>query len=111
MDPVSVLTGRLRLSDVQARVFLDVTSAGPSEPSEAAGRLGVDAGEALEACRFLEGLGGLIEVSGRYQAMHPRFAVVNMYRRACQRAGAEFGRDNEVDALGAALEEAYERTA
>lgn len=111
MDPASVLTGRLRLSDVQARVFLDVTSAGPSEPSEAAGRLGVDAGEALEACRFLEGLGGLIEVSGRYQAMHPRFAVVNMYRRACQRAGAEFGRDNEVDALGAALEEAYERAA
>ena len=111
MDPVSVLTGHLRLSDVQARVFLYVTSSGPSGAAEAAGRLGVDAGDALEACRFLEGLGGLIEVSGRYRAMHPRFAVVNMYRRACQRAGAEFGRNNEVDALGAALEEDYERAA
>lgn len=108
MDQLSVLTGDVRLSELQARVFLDITASGPSLPSESAGRLGADAGGALEACRFLEGLGGLIEVSGKYQAMHPRFAVVNMYRRACERAGAEFGRNRDVDALGAALEEAYE---
>lgn len=111
LDRLSVLTGHLRLSEVQARVFLDITAAGPSGPQECAGRLGVGEEAALGACRFLEGLGGLIEVSGRYQAMHPRFAVVNMYRRACQRAGAEFGRNKEVDALGAALEEAYEGSA
>lgn len=108
MDPISVLTGHLRLSELDARVFLDVTAAGPSEPGQVAGRLGVDTQDALGACGRLEAGGGVIEISGKYRAMHPRFAVVNMYRRACERAGAEFGRNNEVDALGAALEDSYE---
>lgn len=108
MDALGVLTGHLRLSMPDARAFLDVTASGPSGPDEAAARLGVGPGEALESFRRLERAGGLIEVSGRYMAMHPRFAVVNMYRRACERSGAEFGRNNEVDALGAALEESYE---
>ena len=105
---MGVLTGHLRLSELDARAFLDVTAAGPSGPSEAAARLGVGEGRALESLRRLEELGGVIEVSGAYRAMHPRFSVVNMYRRACEASGAKFGRNDEVDALGAALEDAYE---
>ena len=108
LDPISVLTGHLRLSELDARIFLDVTAAGPSEPEQISVRLGIEPQDALGACRRLEAGGGIIEVSGKYRAMHPRFAIVNMYRRACERAGTEFGRNNEVDALGAALEDSYE---
>lgn len=108
MEPTRVLTGHLGLSELDARIFLDVTAAGPSGPEQIAARLGVEPQDALGACRRLEAGGGVIEVSGEYRAMHPRFAIVNMYRRACERDGVKFGRNNEVDALGAALEDSYE---
>ena len=40
--------------------------------------------------------------------MHPRFTIVNMYKRKCERDGAKFGMNKTVDSIGAALERPYE---
>ena len=40
--------------------------------------------------------------------MHPRFTIVNMYKRKCEREGAKFGMNKTVDSIGAALERPYE---
>ena len=45
---------------------------------------------------------------GRFEALHPRFAAVNMYRRRCERMGVRPGRNRAVDGIGAALERPYD---
>lgn len=71
--------------------------------------LGISEGDAQQATDQLVALGGIIEYTNTlYEALHPRFAVVNMYRRYCQRQGVAFGRNREIDNLGAALEPPYD---
>lgn len=45
----------------------------------------------------------------RVEALHPRFAAVNMYRRYCQREGIKFTQNKNVDSIGVELEKPYER--
>lgn len=72
-------------------------------------KLGITEDVARQATDQLVALGGIIEyTSTLYEALHPRFAAVNMYRRYCQRLGVAFGRNKEIDNLGAALEPPYD---
>ena len=43
-----------------------------------------------------------------YEAMHPRFTAVNMYRRMCERENIDFKKNSVVDNIGIALEEPYD---
>ena len=104
-----ILVGEIRLRPVQARVFLLVTTGGRMRAAEISSRLGITEEAALEACRDLVGLGGFIDMPrAEFEAMHPRFTAVNMYRKACERAGFEFARNRIVDGVGAALEGSYD---
>jgi len=40
-----------------------------------------------------------------FEAMHPRFTAVNMYRRMCERENIDFKKNLVVDNIGIALEE------
>lgn len=102
------LESEIGLGSVEARVFVAITTGGMMSAEEVAGRLGVGAAEAAAAVSALADLGALIELSGKFEAMHPRFTAVNMYRKACRRRGEEPGRNNAVDAIGAALEQPYD---
>ncbi len=73
-----------------------------------ASRLEIAPDIALDACMGLVRLGGFIEMSGEFEAMHPRFAAVNMYRRMCERENVKFGRNNMVDRVGRILEKHYD---
>jgi hypothetical protein len=44
-----------------------------------------------------------------FEAMHPRFTAVNMYRKMCTRENIEFKKNLIVDNIGIALETHYER--
>ena len=53
--------------------------------------------------------GALIDFSEtEFEAMHPRFTAVNMYRRMCEREGIEFKRNKIVDSIGVILEKPYD---
>ncbi len=103
------LVGEIGLEPLEAKIFLLITLEGKMAADDVASRLGVAPGLASRACRSLVGLGGLIDMSpAGFEAMHPRFTAVNMYRRMCERRNIEFGRNKTVDGIGAMLERHYD---
>ncbi len=72
-------------------------------------KLGISHGDALNTAKKLIELGAFIDITEtEFEAMHPRFTAVNMYRRMCEREGIEFKQNKIVDNLGVVLEEAYD---
>lgn len=104
-----VLVDEIGLTGEQAAAFIAVTTGGRMPAPEIAKAAGIALDEARAAAESLIAAGAFIDMpGGTYEAMHPRFTAVNMYRRACERSGRPFGRNNAVDMVGAALEGAYD---
>ena len=104
-----VLVDEIGLTGEQAAAFIAVTTGGRMSAPEIAKAAGIPPDAARAAAESLISAGAFIDMpGGTYEAMHPRFTAVNMYRRACERSGRPFGRNNAVDMVGAALEGAYD---
>ena len=53
--------------------------------------------------------GAFIDVlNNEFEAMHPRFTAVNMYRKMCEREKIEFKKNLIVDNIGVSLEKPYD---
>ena len=103
------LIAEIRLTKNQADVFLLVTMEGKMEVDQIAKILEISTVDALETSQKLVKLGGFIDMSKtEYEAMHPRFTAVNMYRRMCERENVDFKKNLIVDNIGIALEEVYD---
>ena len=103
------LISEVRLTKNQADVFLLVTLEGKMEVNQIAKSLDISTGDALETSQKLVDLGGFIDMSKtEFEAMHPRFTAVNMYRRMCERENIDFKKNLVVDNIGIALEEPYD---
>ena len=103
------LIAEIRLTKNQADVFLLVTMEGKMEVDQIAKILEISTVDALETSQKLVKLGGFIDMSKtEYEAMHPRFTAVNMYRRMCERENIDFKKNLVVDNIGIALEEVYD---
>jgi len=99
----------VRLTNSQAEVFLLVTLNGKMSVSQISKSLEISADDALEISQKLIELGGFIDMSEtEFEAMHPRFTAVNMYRRMCERENIDFKKNLVVDNIGIALEEPYD---
>ena len=106
-----ILVEEIGLSGEQAAAFVAVTAGGRMTAPQIAEAAGISGGgkSAAAVAESLVAAGAFIDMpGGSYEAMHPRFTAVNMYRRACERSGRPFGRNNAVDMVGAALEDAYD---
>jgi len=103
------LISEVRLTKNQAEVFLLVTLKGKMSTNQIANTLEISAEAALETSQKLVELGGFIDMSEtEFEAMHPRFTAVNMYRRMCERENIDFKKNLIVDNIGIALEEPYD---
>ena len=103
------LISEVMLTKNQADVFLLVTLEGKMEVNQIAKSLDISTGDALETSQKLVDLGGFIDMSKtEFEAMHPRFTAVNMYRRMCERENIDFKKNLVVDNIGIALEEPYD---
>ena len=103
------LISEVRLTKKQADVFLLVTIEGKMEVDQIAKILEISTVDALETSQKLVKLGGFIDMSKtEYEAMHPRFTAVNMYRRMCERENIDFKKNLVVDNIGIALEDVYD---
>ena len=103
------LISEVRLTKNQAGVFLLVTLEGKMEVNQIAKSLDISMSDALETSQKLVDLGGFIDMSKtEFEAMHPRFTAVNMYRRMCERENIDFKKNLVVDNIGIALEEPYD---
>ena len=103
------LISEVRLTNSQAEVFLLVTLNGKMSVSQISKSLEISADDALEISQKLIELGGFIDMpETEFEAMHPRFTAVNMYRKMCERENIDFKKNSIVDNIGVALEEPYD---
>jgi len=103
------LISEVRLTKNQAEVFLLVTLKGKMSANQIANTLEISAEDALETSQKLVELGGFIDMSEtEFEATHPRFTAVNMYRRMCERENIDFKKNLIVDNIGVVLEDPYD---
>ena len=103
------LISEIRLTKNQAEVFLLVTLKGKMPADQIAKSLEITVEDALETSQKLVDLGGFIDMpETEFEAMHPRFTAVNMYRKMCERENIDFKKNSIVDNIGIALEESYD---
>ena len=105
----NLLISEIKLSPVQARIFLLVVVYGKMNAENIAKQLEISTDEALDNSKKLMKLGGFIDMSeNEFEAMHPRFTAVNMYRKMCEREQIEFKKNLKVDNIGVVLEKPYD---
>ena len=103
------LISEVRLTINQAEVFLLVVLKGKMPANQIAKSLEITVEDALETSQKLVELGGFIDMpETEFEAMHPRFTAVNMYRKMCERENIDFKKNSIVDNLGVVLEEPYD---
>ncbi|MDE1843610.1 MAG: hypothetical protein KGH95_08180 [Thaumarchaeota archaeon] len=103
------LVSELRLSPLQSKVYVLVVKKGKMSASAMAKDLGISETEAQQVATSLVQNGGFIDMTEtEFESMHPRFAVVNMYRRMCQRENIPFKKNLLVDNMSIVLEKPYD---
>ena len=103
------LISELKLSPIQAKTFLLITWYGKMTSLQIAHKLKISSESAQKTATQLMDLGAFIDISEtEFEAMHPRFTAVNMYRKMCERENIEFKRNKIVDNIGVILEQAYD---
>ena len=103
------LISEIKISPLQAKVFLLITCHGKMTPMAIAEKLKISTDNALNTAKELMTLGAFIDISEtEFEAMHPRFTAVNMYRKLCERENIEFKRNKIVDNIGVVLEKSYD---
>ena len=103
------LISELKLSPIQAKTFLLITWYGKMTSLQIADKLKISSESAQKTATQLMDLGAFIDISEtEFEAMHPRFTAVNMYRKMCERESIEFKRNKIVDNIGVLLEQPYD---
>lgn len=110
MDTVEEnIISELRLTPTQTRVYVLVVKKGKMSSKDIAQNLGISEDEAHQAATSLIQNGGFIDITKtEFESMHPRFAVVNMYRRMCERENIPFKKNLLVDNISIVLEKPYD---
>ena len=103
------LVSEIKLSEIQAKIFLHIVINGKMKPSQISNDLNISLDDAHLNSKKLVELGGFIDMPNEeFEAMHPRFTAVNMYRKMCEREQKEFKKNLDVDNIGVALEVPYD---
>ena len=104
-----ILVSEIKLSEIQAKVFLHVVIHGKMKTSQISNDLNISLDDATQNSKTLVELGGFIDMpNDEFEAMHPRFTAVNMYRKMCEREQKEFKKNLDIDNIGVALEVPYD---
>ena len=104
-----ILVSEIKLSEIQSKIFLHIVINGKMKTSQIANDLNISSNDAYLNSKKLVELGGFIDMPNEeFEAMHPRFTAVNMYRKMGEREQKEFKKNLEVDNIGVALEVPYD---
>ena len=104
-----ILISEIKLTDIQAKIFLLVVTKGKMSSKQISENLKISSDDALDNSKNLMDLGAFIDMpNDEFEAMHPRFTAVNMYRKMCEREKIEFRKNLTVDNIGISLEKPYD---
>ena len=103
------LVSEIKLTENQAKIFLHVVIHGRMNTAQISNDLHISFDDATQNSKKLVELGGFIDMpNDEFEAMHPRFTAVNMYRKMCEREQKEFKKNLDIDNIGVALEVSYD---
>jgi len=103
------LISEIKLTDIQAKIFLLVVTEGKMAAMQISEKLNITLTQASVGSKNLMDLGAFIDMPDEeFEAMHPRFTAVNMYRKMCTREKIEFKKNLIVDNIGVILEKPYD---
>ena len=103
------LVFEIKLTNIQAKIFLLVVTKGKMSSKQISENLEISSSDALDNSKNLMDLGAFIDMpNDEFEAMHPRFTAVNMYRKMCKREKIEFKKNLTVDNIGISLEKPYD---
>ncbi|KAF6249072.1 hypothetical protein HX860_04815 [Marine Group I thaumarchaeote] len=103
------LVSEIKLDLIQAKVYLLVTCYGKMSSIKIAEKLKISLNDAQKAAKELITLGAFIDFSEtEFEAMHPRFTAVNMYRKMCEQENIKFKQNKIIDNMGVILEKPYD---
>ena len=106
-----LLIEHLQMNELETEIFLALmksektTSHGFQENTKLA------ADQIIEISKNLEKKGMVIEINkNEFRALHPRFAIVNRYRKICQANNILFKKNTVIDNLGIMIENYQNQT-
>ena len=103
------LISEIKLTDIQAKIFLLIVTRGKMSAKQISENLKISLSNASDNSKNLMDLGAFIDMpNDEFEAMHPRFTAVNMYRKMCKREKIEFKKNLTVDNIGISLEKPYD---
>ena len=106
---IKTLVSEIKLTEIQAKIFLHIVIHGKMNMSKLSSDLNISLDDATQNSKKLVELGGFIDMpNDEFEAMHPRFTAVNLYRKMCEREQKEFKKNLNIDNIGVALEVSYD---
>ena len=98
---IKTLESEIKLTEIQAKIFLHIVIHGKMNTSKLSSDLNISLDDATQNSKKLIELGGFIDMpNDEFEAMHPRFTAVNMYRKMCEREQKEFKKNLNIDNIG-----------
>jgi sugar-specific transcriptional regulator TrmB len=100
-----LLMEELQINDLETDIFLALMKSEKTTSFGFQENLNLAPNQIIEIAKSLESKGMVIEINkNEFRALHPRFAIVNRYRRICQENNIEFKKNTKIDNLGIMLE-------
>jgi predicted transcriptional regulator len=99
------LIDELELCEEEAEIFLALIKEEKTSSENFKKLFNHKTEEWVKNCKKLEQKGMIIEINkNEFQALHPRFAIVNRYRRLCEEKNIQFKKNIKIDNMGIMLE-------
>jgi sugar-specific transcriptional regulator TrmB len=100
----------LGITKDEAQVFILIVKNGKLDPMKISDLLRMPVFDTQRIANSLVDHGMIIQITeSEFEALHPRFAITNKYRRKCNEDGIPLKRNIKIDNMGIALEGYYER--
>lgn len=99
---------KINLSDIEAQIFLYLIKNDKTSLEKISNDLNLSLNVAGQLLEDLVEKGLILELSGMYQTFHPKFSIINAYRRHCMKMGIEFKKNVQVDSLASSVERMHE---
>lgn len=95
----------LQINNLETDIFLALMKSEKTTSFGMQENLNLAPDQIIEIAKSLESKGMVIEINkNEFRALHPRFAIVNRYRRICQENNIVFKKNTKIDNLGIMLE-------
>ena len=105
----NVFKNELQLSDLEIKIFLLIISKGRMELKNISLELNLDRSNCQEIVDSLIHKNMIIEYSSNlFETFHPRFAIINRYKRLCLEKDIPWKKNSVIDNLAIMLEQPFD---